>query len=94
MYRAIMDSNVNPLRNQPAAQRFQIMLFLSVMWTMIFCAGSGAWLWYGELMIAHVLVALGVVVTGLTFHCAKPASTYRDFAAEDGTACYDDVWGA
>ena len=94
MYRAIMDANVNPLRILPPAQRFQFMLFLSVMWTTIFCAGAGAWLWYGELIIGHVLVALGVVLTGLTFQRAAAASTYRDFPAEDGTARYDDVWGA
>lgn len=89
-----MDSDVNPLRNLPAAQRFQVMLFLSVMWTTIFSAGAGAWLWYGELMIAHVLVAFGVLVTGLTFRRAEASSTYRDFPAKDGTARYDDVWGA
>ena len=56
IYRSIMDSNVNPLRNLPAAQRLQLMLFLSVMWTNIFCLSAGAWIWYGELIVFHVLV--------------------------------------
>ena len=93
-YRAVMDSNLNPLRHLPAAQRFQIMVFLSMMWTTIFCAIAGAWIWYGELMAVHVLFALGFVVTGVTFHRANSAATYRDQPREDGTARYDDVWGA
>ena len=70
-YSAIMDSSVNPLRNLPSSQRFQAMMALSMMWTLIFCAGTGAWLWYGELVVFHVLVALGVLVTGITFRDAN-----------------------
>ena len=94
LYRSVMDSNVNPLRNLPPAQRFQIMMFLSVMWTTIFCAIAGAWMWYGELMIVHLLVVLGFFITGLTFHRASKVATYRDQSLDDGTARYDDVWGA
>ena len=70
-YRAIMDPSVNPLRSLPASQRFQTMVILSMMWTAIFCVGTGAWLWYGELVVFHVLVALGVLVTGTTFRRAS-----------------------
>ena len=94
LYRAIMDTNANPLRNLPRAQRFQVMLYLSIMWTTIFCLATGAWLWYVELMLAHVLFAVGFAVTGLTFHRAKTVMTYRDYPASDNTARYDDVWGA
>ena len=59
MYRAVMDSDVNPLKKLPPAQRFQVMVYLSLMWTTIFCTGAGAWLWYGELIVLHVLVAWG-----------------------------------
>ncbi len=98
MYRAIMDSTVNPLRSLPPAQRFQLMLFLSVMWTNIFCVSAGAWIWYGELMVFHVLVLAGIVITSLVFRRAAHAAkhryvTYRDFPLKDGTARYDDVWG-
>jgi hypothetical protein len=93
-YRATMDSDINPLRNLPPAQRFQAMVLLSVMWTTIFCTSAGAWLWYGELIVLHVLVALGFLVTGLTFHRARQIETYRDHPRRDGTARYDDVWGA
>ena len=94
LYRAVMDSETNPLRHLPPIRRFQAMVLLSIMWTTIFCAGAGAWLWYGELIVLHLLVALGFLVTGLTFHQAKRVATYRDYPLKDGTARYDDVWGA
>lgn len=94
LFRAVMDSNVNPLRTLPPAQRFQTMVFLSIMWTTVFCAGAGAWYWYGQLIVLHVLVAFGFLVTGLTFHRASRVTSYRDHPLQDGTARYDDVWGA
>jgi hypothetical protein len=78
LYRAVMDSNVNPLHVLPPAQRFQVMAYLGTMWTTIFCGAAGAWLWYGELVTLHVLVAAGFLVTGLTFANAAPTETYRD----------------
>ncbi|MDJ0947742.1 MAG: hypothetical protein QNJ94_02380 [Alphaproteobacteria bacterium] len=93
LYRAIMDADVNPLKNLGRAQRFQVMVYLSIMWTTIFCAAAGAWLWYGELIVGHLLIASGFLVTGVTFHRASRAGTYRDHPLQDGTARYDDVWG-
>ncbi len=78
LYRAVMDPSVNPLRNLPAAQRFQIMLYLSVMWTAIFCAAAGAWVWYGEIVLAHALVAAGFVVTGLSFRAAGRSTGFGE----------------
>ena len=77
LYRAVMDSNVNPLRALHPAQRFQAMTILGVMWTTIFCGAAGAWLWYGELVTLHLFVAAGFLVTGLTFANAAPAETTR-----------------
>lgn len=74
-YSAIMDSSVNPLRNLPSSQRFQAMMALSMMWTLVFCAGTGAWLWYGELVVFHALVLLGLLVTGITFRGANRERT-------------------
>ena len=96
LYRAVMDSSVNPLRMLPAAQRFQLMLFLSIMWTNIFCVSAGAWIWYGELIVFHVLVVAGIVITGLVVRQASKTAAYRSyrhFPLKDGTARYDDVWG-
>lgn len=94
LYRTVMDSDRNPLSNLPPAQRFQIMVVLSAMWTTIFCTAAGAWFWYGELLFAHVLVALGIAMTGATFHSATKRTTPCDHPKSDGTARYDDVWGA
>jgi hypothetical protein len=97
-YRLIMDERINPLSALPAAQRFQIMVSLSMMWTAVFCAGAGAWVWYGELVTLHVGVLLGAMATGFAFASAREgrprATTYRDHPVPDGTARYDDVWGA
>ena len=95
LYRSVMDSRFNPLKNLPPARRFQAMLFLSFMWTTAFCAALGAWLWYGSLMILHLVLVMAVVLTGWTFRAAdRQVMTYRDHPLRDGTARYDDVWGA
>ena len=70
-YKFIMRSEINPLRNLPPAQRFQVMIFLSIMWTTIFTASMTLWVWYGELMTAHILLALGTLITGSTFRLAN-----------------------
>ncbi len=70
-YKSVMDSNINPLKNLPPIQRFQVMVYLSLMWTTIFCAGAGAWFWYGELIVLHVMVAAGFLVTAFTFRSAS-----------------------
>ena len=76
LYRAVMDSSANPLRALHPAQRFQAMAILGTMWTTIFCGGAGAWLWYGELVTLHLLVAAGFLVTGVTFANVASAVTY------------------
>ena len=96
----VMNSELNPLRELAPARRFQVMTILSLMWTTIFCMGASAWFYYGELIVFHMLLAAGTLVTGATFETARnptpaPAqrATYRDHPASDGTARYDDVWG-
>ena len=53
IYNNIMDSQRNPLRALPPAQRLQAMIILSVMWSTIFCLSTTAWVWYGELVVGH-----------------------------------------
>ena len=71
LYRLVMDPDVNPIRALPSAQRLQVMIYLSVMWTTLFCTAAGAWVWFGELIVAHALVAFGLVMTGLVFQWAR-----------------------
>ncbi|MEK9796201.1 MAG: hypothetical protein VW713_05560 [Alphaproteobacteria bacterium] len=55
---------------------------------------AGLWFLYEELVILHMLFATGIALTGATFHSARKLGTYRDHPQRDGTARYDDVWGA
>ena len=82
-YSVIMNSNKNPLNKLPPAQRFQIMVFLSLMWTTIFTTSASLWLWDGELLTGHLLVALGVALTGSTFQLADKKSVHREVTAAD-----------
>ena len=95
LFDLVMDPQRNPLRHVPPAQRFQAMLLLSVMWTTIFTAAVGIWYAYDELLVGHLLVLTGIAITAHVFRggTAKRV-TYRDCPREDGSARYDDVWGA
>lgn len=90
-YNAVMDPEKNPLRFLRPQRKFQLMVYLSLMWTTIFCLAFGAWSYYGELIIGHVLFALGVVVTTVIFARAKAESgepmvrKYRDGPRSDRT---------
>lgn len=96
IYETIMDSEKNPLMHLPVAQRLQLMVVLSTLWTAIFTASLGIWFLYGVLWAGHILVLFGIAVTATIFQNApNPRTlTYRDFPRKDGTARYDDVWGA
>ena len=93
-YKLIMDECKNPLMGDPKAQRFQVMTFLSVMWSTIFCFAIGAWLWWGVLVVGHVAIVLGTIMTSITFRQVQK-KTHRDlYQAKDGSVRYDDIWGA
>jgi hypothetical protein len=68
-YQLIMDADKNPLMKLLPAQRFQIMVYLSLMWTTILCAAFGIWIWYGQILAINMLM-LGIAVTGMTFEIA------------------------
>ena len=92
-YEVVMDESKNPLQGLPKAQRFQAMVFLSVMWTTIFCLAIGSYAYWGELLLGHVALATGVLITGLTFRAVNQR-THRDmYQGNDGTVKYDDIWG-
>ena len=71
-YALVMDPNKNPLSRLPPAQQFQIMTYLALMWTTIFCAAFGSWYWYGQLVLAHLFMMLGFLITAFTFSGADP----------------------
>lgn len=84
-YDVVMDDKANPLKDLHRPRRFQMMTILSFMWTTIFCLAFGTWLWFDELMFAHLAVLVGIAVTGLTFYRAR-----RDGEAERPVAARRD----
>lgn len=88
----VMNSESNPLNSLPRVQRFQIMAILSIMWTAIFSTALGSWFYYGELVVGHLAVLLGIFITAGVFRTSQqPLKSYRDYPREDGTARYDDA---
>ena len=81
-YDVVMDEEVNPLKDLHKPRRFQMMTLLSFMWTVIFCLSFGVWLWFDELMFAHMAVLTGIAVTGLTFYRARRTERRSRAAAE------------
>jgi hypothetical protein len=71
-YAMVMHSDKNPLSRLPPAQQFQIMTYLALMWTAVFCAAFGSWYWYGQPVLAHLFMILGFVITALSFSAADP----------------------
>jgi hypothetical protein len=71
LYQVVMDPEVTSLRYLPVQQRMQVMVALGTMWTLIFTASTGAWLYFGYLLAAHVLIPVGALVTGITFRFAE-----------------------
>lgn len=67
----VMDPEANPLRELPRIRRFQMMLVLSMMWSIIFSAAFGAWYLFGELVVGHALVLTGVFVTAMVFGSSR-----------------------
>lgn len=64
----VMDADQNPLLGLPKITRFQLMTVLALMWTVIFCASAGLFVWMPEFMVAHVvLLLLGIFGTGFIF---------------------------
>lgn len=65
---AVMNPERNPLARLPKVVRFQIMSVLALMWTCIFCASAGLFVWLPELYTAHlVLLLLGIFGTSYVF---------------------------
>ena len=90
----VMDAEKNPLAKLPKPQRFQLMTYLGLMWSTIFTFGIGYWAIYGQLVVFHLLVALGVVFTSTTFSNSARRTHREVIQRPDSTPLYDDIWGA
>ena len=61
-----MNENKKSLSTPPKAQRFHLMVVVYVMWTTIVYLGMGSWRRWRELVVVHVGVAVGILITDLT----------------------------
>ena len=74
-YSLIMDEENHPLMRLPKVVPFQIMVVISIMWSTIFCVAVGSFFSWGELAVGHVAIAMGILVTSLTFREAAQISS-------------------
>jgi hypothetical protein len=69
--KAIMDPSKNALMRLPKTVRFQLMVVLSCLWSVIFCVSAGLIVWLPGYVFAHaVLLAIGIFGTSWAFKSA------------------------
>jgi hypothetical protein len=72
---AVMNPERNPLARLPKTVRFQLMSVLALMWSVIFCAMAGTFIWLPQFFIAHViLLLLGIFGTSYIFRLHSKSS--------------------
>ena len=72
LYKLIMDSRHNPLRNIPDMNtRHMIMQVLAWMWCIIFSMYLGSIVAFGISAVIHALLIAGVFITAGVFETAK-----------------------
>lgn len=76
MNRSIFDAIMNPYKNGlgklPKIVRFQLMVSLSLMWSVIFCASAGVLVWLPGYVAVHVvLLLIGIFGTSWIFKTAQ-----------------------
>ena len=71
-WNAVMDHNLNPLRNIPDLNtRHMVMQVLAWMWCIVFSSYFGSMWMFGITAIAHVIVLAAIAITVGTFAVAK-----------------------
>lgn len=77
LYKLIMDSRHNPLRNIPDINtRHMIMQVLAWMWCIIFSMYLGSIVAFGISAVIHALLIAGVFITAGVFETAKRRPQY------------------
>ena len=97
LYNLVMDPNRNPLQALPKMVRFQYMVVLAYMWSAVFSIYIGTIALLGPSIAAHTILLVGVFFTADIFRRARARALSYDELFQnkvDGTAMYDDVWGA
>lgn len=68
----------------PLLFHIQLAGFLGVMWSSIVCVGASIWLVSGKTAFLEVLVAFGILMTGLTIYRANHAVSWRSVRVTRG----------
>ncbi len=72
VFKSVMDPDTNGLNKLPKVVRFQIMVALSFMWSIIFCISAGVFVWLPGYMAVHVvLLVIGIFGTGWMFKSSQ-----------------------
>ena len=62
-----MNTDYNGIASLPNMVKFQLMIILSFMWSIIFTFIIGSYLVFGPTMIAHILFLIGIYFTSDIF---------------------------
>ena len=92
----VMDERHNPLQGLPMPVRYQIMMVLSMMWSLVFCMLVNLWSLFPYWIVGHfVVITVACLITNYTFKVARKL-THRDLnrSADGQYALYDDYWGS
>ena len=77
LYKLIMDSRHNPLRNIPDMNtRHMVMQVLAWMWCIIFSMWMGSVVAFGISAVAHAIFIAGIFITAGVFETAKRKPQY------------------
>lgn len=97
LYDLVMDPERNPLQALPKMVRFQFMVVLAYLWSVVFSIYVGAIMLVGPSIAVHTILLIGVFFTADIFRRARKRSLSHDELlrdAQDGGATDDDAWGA
>ena len=97
MHDAVMDPEQNPLSRLPKIVRFQYLLILSYIWSVVFTIWIGSSILLGPTIIGHSAVLVAIFFTSGVFRFARQGPADHREAMQDsrdGTVLYDDIWGA
>jgi hypothetical protein len=76
IFKSIMDPESNGLSQLSKVVRFQIMIALSFMWSVIFCISAGVFVWLPGYVLVHVvLLLIGIFGTGWVFKSSQGPET-------------------
>ncbi len=67
LYNIVMNADYNGIANLPNMVKFQLMIILSFMWSIIFTLMIGSFLVLGPTIVLHVFFLIGVYFTSEIF---------------------------